>query len=96
MEELGKKAPHLKGVLEDSVAFTHGEVIYVDSPNAMFGMLIKRDGNAKYLIEAVRSSLGKEYRIRLRKSKPKAKKVEANPIDELLLNASDAGIEVEK
>ncbi len=96
MAELGKKAPHLKGVLEDSVAFTHGEVIYVDSPNAMFGMLIKRDGNAKYLIEAVRSSLGKEYRIRLRKSKPKAEEVEDNPIDELLQNASGAGIEVEK
>lgn len=96
MTELGKRAPHLKGVLEDSVAFTHGEVIYIDSPNAMFGLLIKKDGNVKYLIEAVRSSLGKEYRIRLRKSKPKTEMIEANPIDELLHNASSAGIQVEK
>lgn len=96
MAELGKRAPHLKGVLEDSIAFTHGEVIYVDSPNAMFGMLIKKDGNAKYLIDAVRQSLGREYRIRLRKSKPKVEKTQENLIDKLLENASNAGIEVEK
>jgi DNA polymerase-3 subunit gamma/tau len=79
-------------MLEGSSAVVRGGFVLVDSTNAMFGELIRQQIHQKPLVEAVRKVTGKPYKVGIFKRSLAPPKISADPFDEIIRNASEAGI----
>lgn len=91
--ELGKTAPHLYGVLANAMGHFKDDSVYILSSSPMLSALLRRDGNIKYLKEAVLKITGTDYKIKLKASKPQND--ESEPQNKLIENAKKLGIKID-
>lgn len=87
--------PALAGVLSGSSAFACGDYLYIDSPIALFGKMMKQEGFIKTLISVLEEQTGKSYKLRIKKAK-KVQKQEKRTLDDLVEQASALGISIEE
>ncbi|MBP5304124.1 MAG: DNA polymerase III subunit gamma/tau, partial [Clostridia bacterium] len=66
LDTLTTECPPLYGALADTSAKIQGDHVVVLTSDEMVKSILKKDGNAKYLIKAIASVTGKEYRIGLK------------------------------
>lgn len=96
MERLSKTDPPLCGLLSSASACIVGNALCITSNSSMVAAMLKRDGAAGRLSEAVAAQLGKKYRIRVR-SVAQAGEQEEKKQDELsklLETAEQSGVQV--
>ncbi len=96
MERLSKTDPPLCGLLSSASACIVGNALCITSNSNMVAAMLKRDGAAGRLSEAVAAQLGKKYRIRVR-SVAQAGEQEEKKQDELsrfLETAEQSGVQV--
>lgn len=89
-----KQNPALAGVLSGSMAYVSGQNLFIDSPIALFGKMIKQEGFIKTLVSVLEERTGIVYKLRIKKSKPQKQKLD--PLDEITKKASEMGIEVKE
>lgn len=90
LEELTKISPSISGTLAGSRAFVYKDVMLIDSKNQFFIKLFKVKENFMMLNNAIRSVMGKDYKLRARCS---AASKEEQKADALIKKAIDSGIE---
>lgn len=94
LETLKKRDAPLYGVLRESSAIIRGGFVLIDPNNQLFAGLIKSQDHQRPLVEAVRRVTGRQYKVGIFKKGLEVKKAPADELDELLDNASRAGIDV--
>lgn len=91
---LADTCPPLFGVLQGSAASMRGDMVLIQTENALFRTLVTRDGNKQQLMEAVMRVTGKKCRIGLKKvTKPTTPA--DDPLAAFIQNARNQGVEVE-
>lgn len=95
LEELKKSDAALFGVLRESSAIIRGGFVLIDPNNAMFKGLIRQPEHQRPLIEVVRRITGKQYKIGIFKKSLEVTKAPDDPLNELMDNASRAGIDID-
>lgn len=89
-------------MLKESSAIIRGGFVLIDPNNSLFAGLIRSQEHQKPLVEAVRRITGKPYKVGIFKkslevtSEQKDPGTDADEMDELLSNASKAGIDVKE
>lgn len=63
LKTLSGTCPLLVGVLRDSKAYINGDIIFIDSSNPQFTMLVKQALYRDYLRKAAYEVLGREFRL---------------------------------
>lgn len=94
LASLRSSDPALAGMLAGSLAYTAGEILYIDSPNSLLSNMIKRDNFIKILIGLLEEKTGIRYTIRIKKNKPAESSQELSPLDEIAQKAAQMGIEI--
>ena len=94
LQQLSELDKPLHGMLFGSKAYCYEDMLFIDTPNTILGQMLKKDGCAARLIEAVQVHTGKKYRIRLRTAKETAAQDKPNPLDELAKRAKENGVDV--
>ncbi|MDF2567151.1 MAG: dnaX [Oscillospiraceae bacterium] len=99
LKKLNETDPPLSGILFGSKAYEYEDVMFIDSPNKMFSQLLRQEGCAARLSEAITKQTGKRYRLRLRSGSEDANSQNANhpasdPLDKLAGMAKKAGTQV--
>ncbi len=89
---LAKTGGPLYGILQSARAFTDGVTIYIDSSSAFAASMFKQEGNAAKFLDAAEQVTGVRYKLRVKGAK--AKKVQADPLLDVLKKAQDAGVEI--
>lgn len=95
LEQLKKSDPALFGVLRESSAIIRGGFVLIDPNNAMFRGLIRQPEHQRPLIEVVRRITGVNYKIGIFKKSLEESKAPDDPLNELVDNASRAGVEMD-
>ena len=96
LENLAKTDPPLCGLLSGASACIIGDALCITSNSRMVASMLKRDGAAGRLSEAVMAHLGKKYRLRVR-SVPSVAEQEGKKQDELsklLEAAKQSGVQI--
>ncbi|HIZ55874.1 MAG TPA: DNA polymerase III subunit gamma/tau [Firmicutes bacterium] len=93
LQSLEASDPPLVGVLNKSKAYECGDILFIESPNPMFAMLLRQDGQAKRLTEAIVQQTGKKYRLRLKSGKKQQEEQRADLIDDFARHAENLGVE---
>lgn len=91
---LADTCPPLSGVLQGSSASTRGDLVLIQTDNALFRTLVTRDGNKQLLVEAVMRVTGKKCRIGLKKAAAPAAPAD-DPLAAFIQSARQQGVEVE-
>ena len=91
---LADTCPPLFGVLQGSAASMRGDMVLIQTENALFRTLVTRDGNKQQLMEAVMRVTGKKCRIGLKKV-TKSTTPADDPLAAFIQNARNQGVEVE-
>lgn len=97
LHHLSEKDKPLYGMLVDSKAYCYEEKLFIDTPNAFLGQMLKKDGCASRLLEAVQAYTGIRYRLQLKtaKEQPQAGNSErTDPLAELAKRAKESGVDV--
>ncbi len=94
LQRLSELDKPLHGMLFGSKAYCYEDMLFIDTPNTILGQMLKKDGCAARLIEAVQAYTGKKYRIRLRTAKEATEQDKPSPLDELAKRAKENGVDV--
>ncbi len=96
MERLAKTDPPLCGLLSSASACIMGNALCITSNSGMVAAMLKRDGAAGRLSEAVAAQLGKKYRIRVRSLAQEAGQEEKkqDELSKFLETAEQSGVSV--
>ncbi len=94
LQRLSEVDKPLHGILYQSKAYCYEDMLLIDTPNTILGQMLKKDGCAARLIEAVQVHTGQRYRIRLRSAKEAPEQEKPNPLDELAKRAKENGVDV--
>ena len=97
LERLSKTDPPLCGLLNGSTAYLMGDSVCIISNSNMLSSMLRKDGAAGRLSEAIAAQLGKKYRLRVRSANASAQKKEDekhNQLAKLLKTAEESGVEV--
>jgi len=97
LEELKKSDPPLFGVLRESSAIIRGGFVLIDPNNTLFAGLIRSQEHQRPLVDTIRRITGKPYKVGIfKKGLETAKRQKPDGLDEIIENASKAGIEVKE
>ena len=94
LDILAESCPPLYGVLQGSAASMRGDLVLIQTDNALFRTLVTRDGNKQLLMEAVMRVTGQKCRIGLKKATPSTEVVD-DPLAAFIRNSRQMGVEVE-
>ena len=94
LENLSQSDRPLHGILIGSKAYEQGDTMFIDSPNTMFSLLLKRNGCAARLSAAIKQQTGRTYRLLLRSGGRPNEQSQEDPMDKLANLAKSAGVEV--
>ncbi len=94
LEELKNSDKPLWGVLHNSQAFVSEGFLYIDSPLEFTAGMMRQEGNATKLVNAVAAKTGKRYKIRIKSSAGQQILQKSDPIDAILNRAKTLGVEV--
>ncbi len=95
LDTLMKSCIPLYGVLAGSTAILKGEMLLICTDNAMFKELLAQDNNKKLLMDAIRQTTGKTYRMGLRRTVTVPKN-ENDPLTQLFSAARAASVPVKE
>ncbi len=97
LQTLSQSNMPLWSLLAGSQAYEQDNLMIIDSPNPMFATLLKQQGSASALSEAVTVHTGKKYKFSLRSNvatQPKQQDNTPSPLDEFLKKAQDGGVDI--
>lgn len=98
LQTISEKSPPLYGVLANTTATINGEHVVILTNNEMVKTLIKKDGNAKVLISAIRDATGRNFKIGIKKAESVAEQQEEtndSPLSAFLKESREKGLEIE-
>ncbi|MBR6790698.1 MAG: DNA polymerase III subunit gamma/tau [Oscillospiraceae bacterium] len=94
LQELAVREPALYVLLQDSTASRSGNLVSIESPNAMLKKLLLADNIGARLADIVEEKLGSRHRLRVVKQEQK-EAAEAPPaLDDILQKAASRDVEV--
>lgn len=95
LERLSQTDPPLCGLLSGASACIMGDAICITSNSKMVASMLKRDGAAGRLSDAVAAQLGKKYRLRVRSvAQEKQEENKQDELSKLLETAEQSGVQV--
>lgn len=95
LERLAKTDPPLCGLLAGSTAQIIGPAVCITSNSGMLSSMLRRDGAAGRLSEAITAQLGKKYRLRVRSVEAQAPQTsKQDELAKLLHAAEESGVQV--
>lgn len=94
LSELARTNAPLYGMLQNARAFVKGSLLFIDGGSALLVQMLKQEGNASKLLDAVEVKTGIRYQLRVKRAK--AEQVQADPLDVLLERAKASGIDVQE
>ena len=94
LQQLSETDKPLHGMLVGSKAYCYEDMLFIDTPNTILGQMLKKDGCAVRLLDAVQLHTGKRYRLRLKTTKEASEQNKENPLDALAKRAQENGVSV--
>ncbi len=95
LQSLSQTNMPLWSILNGSQAYEQDNLMIIDSPNPMFATLLKQQGSASALSEAVTVHTGKKYKFSIRKSAPiKETNNAPSPLDEFVKKVQESGVNI--
>lgn len=94
LQQLSETDKPLHGMLVGSKAYCYEDMLFIDTPNTILGQMLKKDGCAVRLLDAVQLHTGNRYRLRLKTTKETSEQNKENPLDALAKRAQENGVSV--
>ncbi|MBQ4051904.1 MAG: DNA polymerase III subunit gamma/tau [Oscillospiraceae bacterium] len=94
LQELAVREPALYVLLQDSTAMRSGNVVSIESPNAMLKKLLLADNIGAKLADIVEEKLGSRHRLRVVKQEQKETTEVPPALDDILQKAAARDVEV--
>ena len=92
LSELSRINAPLFGMLQNTRAFTKGGLLFIDGGSPLLAQMLKKEGNASKLLDAVEVKTGARYQLRVKRAKKE--QAQADPLESLLDKARESGIAV--
>lgn len=92
LSELSRINAPLFGMLKNTRAFTKGGLLFIDGGSPLLAQMLKKEGNASKLLDAVEVKTGARYQLRVKRAKKE--QAQADPLESLLDKARESGIAV--
>ncbi len=92
LSELSRTNAPLFGMLQNTRAFTKGGLLFIDGGSPLLALMLKKEGNASKLLDAVEVKTGVRYQLRVKRAKKE--QAQADPLASLLDKARESGIAV--
>lgn len=92
LSELSRTNAPLFGMLQNTRAFTKGGLLFIDGGSPLLAQMLKKEGNASKLLDAVEVKTGVRYQLRVKRAKKE--QTQADPLASLLNKARESGIAV--
>lgn len=92
LSELSRTNAPLFGMLQNARAFTKGGLLFIDGGSPLLAQMLKKEGNASKLLDAVEVKTGVRYQLRVKRAKKEQE--QADPLASLLNKARENGITV--
>ena len=92
LSELSRTNAPLFGMLQNTRAFTKGGLLFIDGGSPLLAQMLKKEGNASKLLDAVEIKTGVRYQLRVKRAKKE--QAQADPLASLLDKARENGIAV--
>ena len=92
LSELSRTNAPLFGMLQNTRAFTKGGLLFIDGGSPLLAQMLKKEGNASKLLDAVEVKTGVRYQLRVKRAKKE--QAQADPLASLLDKARESGIAV--
>lgn len=92
LSELSRTNAPLFGMLQNARAFTKGGLLFIDGGSPLLAQMLKKEGNASKLLDAVEVKTGVRYQLRVKRAKKE--QTQADPLAALLDKARESGIAV--
>ena len=94
LQELAVKEPALYVLLQDSTAARSGNVVLIQSPNAMLKKLLLADNIGARLADIVEEKLGSRHRLRVVKKEQQEASGTSAALDDILQKAATRNVEI--
>lgn len=94
LAELSRTNAPLFGMLQSARALTKGNLLFIDGGSPLLAQMLKKEGNASKLLDAVEVKTGIRYQLRVKRAKQEQKQVD--PLDLFLEQAREKGISVQE
>ena len=95
LDILSQSCPPLYGVLLGSTASLRGDMVLIQTDNALFRTLVTRDGNRQMLVEAIMRVTGKKCRVGIKKAAPPKEEAAEDPLSAFIRQSRQMGVEVD-
>ena len=92
---LENSCPPLFAVLQGSTAVLRGNIVLIDTDNEVFKTLVSRDGNTAKLAEAIKSVIGKQCRIGIKKKPIAQSEEDSDPLSAFIRSSIEKGVNLE-
>ena len=92
LSELSRTNAPLFGMLQNTRAFTKGGLLFIDGGSPLLAQMLKKEGNASKLLDAVEVKTGVRYQLRVKRAKKE--QAQSDPLASLLDKARESGIAV--
>lgn len=94
LSELSRTNAPLFGMLQNARAFVKGGLLFIDGGSPLLAQMLKKEGNASKLLDAVEVKTGIRYQLRVKRAKNEQAQVD--PLAALLDKARESGIAVQE
>lgn len=95
MDDIKKSDQPLWGMLHGSRAFIHEGFLYIESPLELIASMMRQEGNARKVVEAVAAKTGVRYKIRIKRNTQLQTDATApDLLSDVLGKAKELGVEV--
>lgn len=94
LSELSRTNAPLFGMLQNARAFVKGGLLFIDGGSPLLAQMLKKEGNASKLLDAVEVKTGIRYQLRVKRAKKEQAQVD--PLAALLDKARESGIAVQE
>ena len=94
LAELSRTNAPLFGMLQSARALAKGNLLFIDGGSPLLAQMLKKEGNASKLLDAVEVNTGIRYQLRVKRVKQEQKQVD--PLDLFLEQAREKGISVQE
>ena len=93
LDELSRTNAPLFGMLQGARAFVKGDLLFIDGGSPLLVQMLKQEGNAIKLLDAVEVKTGIRYQLRVKRAKA-AQQQQVDPLSALLQKAKESGVNV--
>lgn len=94
LDELSRTNAPLFGMLQGARAFVKGNLLFIDGGSPLLVQMLKQEGNAIKLLDAVEVKTGIRYQLRVKRAKPAQQ--QADPLAAFLQKARESGVNIQE